>query len=231
VNYGLRYADPVVVRPEGYSPTNLLLILTMGDMTVPISTGIALARSAGIIDYRTPDPVYGKTHNQLLIDNHVVEAVEKLQYFSGDPCHNTSAGVNFDIDDLSDGRHPEQLPRLAGIVRPPACSLPDPPAACATSCTPLPPLRARTVTEHGIRAARFPALSGRGQHAIDLPDATLPFDPSMFIMNQVGLFLGSGGTVLSDHPCLAKNDCSSCAGQPDCPALPPPTTVDRGDAP
>jgi hypothetical protein len=229
VNWGVRYADPVVVRPEGVSPTNVLFIITLGDMTVPISTGIALARATGIIEYRVPDPVYGKTHNQLLIDEHVVEAVEKLRYFEQDPCHYTASGVNFDIDDLSDGRHPEALPRLAGIVRPPECSAADPPVFCDTSCAPLPPLRASTLTERGIRAARFPALSGRGQHAIDLPDATLPFDPSMFTLNQVGLFLGSGGTELSDHPCLAKNDCSTCAGEPDCPALPPPPFVDRGD--
>ena len=124
------------------------------------------------------------------------------------------------IDDLSDGRHPDQLPRLAGIVLAPACEGANPPSIC--ECEPLPPLRAYKKTANGIRAVRFPALKARGQHVLDLPDPTVPFDASMFTLNQIGLFLGSGGMVLSDHPCLATNDCSSCAGEPDCPALPPP---------
>jgi hypothetical protein len=225
VNWGLRYADPVHVRPEGTSPTNVLFILTMGDMTVPVSAGIALARSAGIIDYLEPDPVYGKTHNQLLIDNHVVEGIDKLRYFADDPCRYHAGAVNFDIDDLSDGRHPNQLPRLAGIVRSPACEGANPPAACSTECVPLPPLRALKETANGIRAVRFPALKAGGQHAIDLPDPTAPFDASLFTMNQIGMFLGSGGTVISDHPCLAANDCRPCAGEPDCPTMPPPPVM------
>jgi hypothetical protein len=47
----------------------------------------------------------------------------------------------------------------------------------------------------------------------------------MFTMNQIALFLKSGGTQVSDHPCLAHNDCSECAGESDCPDLPPPTTM------
>ena len=74
-------------------------------------------------------------------------------------------------------------------------------------------------------AARFFALDPGGQHALDLPDPTLDFDPSMFGINQIALFLSSGGKVLSDHPCLAKNDCTDCNGS-DCPVIPPPTEID-----
>ncbi|MBI5511148.1 MAG: hypothetical protein HY903_20500 [Deltaproteobacteria bacterium] len=221
VNYGPLYANPIPVRPEGVSPTNVLFVITMGDMTVPVSSGMALARAAGIIDFQHPDLRYGVTQNQLLIDHHVIEAVDKLRYFEHDPCHYHPGVVSFDVDDLSDGRHPNQLPRLAEIVRPPECSDAAPPSYCATLCRPLPPLRAVAKTGRGLRAVRIPALKATGQHAIDLPDPTLPFDPSMFILNQVGLFLGSDGRILSDHACLAKNDCSVCAGDPACPPMPP----------
>jgi len=109
-NYAVHYGDPLFVRPEGAVPTNVLLILTMGDMALPISAGVALGRAAGVIGYRNVDPRYGKTQNQLLIDTHVVEAVEKLRYFENDPCHWDDREVNFDIDDLSDGLHPDVLP-------------------------------------------------------------------------------------------------------------------------
>ena len=225
VNWGVRYADPVHVRPEGASPTNVLFVLTMGDMTVPVSSGVALARSTGIVDYLEPDPVYGVTHNQLLIDHKVIESLDKLRYWQDDPCRHHPGQVNFDIDDLSNGLHPDQLPRLAGIVRNPACDSANPPASCSDECAPLPPLRAFQETAHGIRAVRFPALKKGGQHAIDLPNPDSPFDASLFTLNQIGLFLGSGGTLLSDHPCLADNDCRPCAGEPDCPAMPPPPTM------
>ena len=99
------------------------------------------------------------------------------------------------------------------------------PPACEQECTPQPPLRAFKKTDNGIRAVRFPALSKGGQHAIDLPNPDLAFDASLFTLNQIGLFLGSGGTVLSDHPCLAINDCHACAGEPDCPTIPPPPSM------
>ncbi|OGR09634.1 MAG: hypothetical protein A2341_00265 [Deltaproteobacteria bacterium RIFOXYB12_FULL_58_9] len=226
VNYAVKYNDPLFVRPEGASPTNLLAILTLGDMTVPISTGVALGRAAGVIEFKVPDPVYGKTHNQLLIDNHVVEAVEKLHYFANDPCHYHPSDVNFDIDDLSNGLHEADLPRLNHIVRPPACAEADPPPQCEVECTPMPPLRASAQNEHGVRAVRFPALNPRGQHAVDLPRPDSSFDTSTFTINQIGLFLRSGGTILSDHPCLEANDCSTCAGERDCPPLPPPSYLD-----
>jgi hypothetical protein len=221
VNYGARYANPLA----GATATNALFVLTVGDMTVPISSGIALARAAGAIDHLEIDPVYGTTHNDLLINHHVVEAIDELSYFESDPCHHHPGQVNFDIDDLSNGRHPSQLPRLAAIRSPAECDSATPPAWCDAECITLPPLRATLSNASGVRAVRFPALRPTGQHAIGLPNPTLAFDPSMFTVNQIALFLKSGGTRISDHPCLANNDCRECAGEPDCPDLPPPTTM------
>lgn len=226
VNYATRYHDPVVVRPDPVVPKNVLFTITMGDETVPAATGIALARAAGVIGYRDIDERYGMTQNQLLIEHHVIDGIDEPRYFADDYCRYDPRAVNFDIDDLSNGQHPADLPRLGKISRPPQCSDPSPPAECATPCQVLPPLRATVQRAHGYTAARIPALAPTGQHVIDLPNPALAFDTSMLALNQMGLFLSSRGRILSDHPCLAKNDCSTCAGEPDCPPLPPAPSLE-----
>jgi hypothetical protein len=221
INWAPLYADPIHIAPEGKVPTNILYTLTLGDMTVPISTGIALGRAAGVIGYDTIDERYGITQNELLLQYHVTEGVDELEYFSDDCCRNHCGQVNFDIDDLSNGLHESNLPRLAAVGDPAQCGAT--PLVCTGSCEALPPLRATIQNSHGINAVRFPALKAQGQHAIDLPDPSQDFDASIFVLNQIGLYLSSGGTVLSDHPCLAKNDCSDCTPSihgDACPAIP-----------
>ncbi|MBI3179723.1 MAG: hypothetical protein HYZ27_08675, partial [Deltaproteobacteria bacterium] len=191
----------------------------------PIAGGVALARAAGLIDPLRVDPTYGVTQNQLLIDTHVTESVEKLRYFASDPCRYDSRAINFDIDDLSDGRHPSDLPRLGKIARPPECADTAPPALCNTICEVLPPLRATNRAGNALQAMRMLALDADGRHVIDLPDPSVPFDPSMFVLNQIGVLFRSRGKELSDHSCLAANDCASCRGEPGCPAIPPPPVL------
>lgn len=70
--------DVAARRAQG-GGTGLLVVHSVGDSDVPIATGIALARVAGIIDLDTPLPQYdGRTANEVLIDTHVVEGVERL---------------------------------------------------------------------------------------------------------------------------------------------------------
>ncbi len=225
INYAGHYAEPLAVQGEVAAAKSLLIVLTMGDMSVPISAGVALTRAAGLLDPLRVDPTYGVTQNQLLVDTHVSEAVEKLGYFVSDPCHYDGRNINFDIDDLSDGRHPDDLPRLGKIARPPECSGPTPPPSCSAVCVPLPPLRAVKRAGPSLQAMRLLALDAGGRHVIDLPDPNVPFDPSMFVLNQIGVLFRSRGSELSDHPCLAANDCASCAGDADCPAIPPPPVM------
>ncbi len=225
VNFAPRYREPP--SSKGRRPAvGAAVYVTIGDSTVPAGTGVAIGRAAGIIDHSSVDPRYGVSQNQLLADTHVIEAVEHLRYFAEDPCHYDSREVNFDIDDLSRGHHPDHPPRLAEIVENPECSLSTPPPFCAVTCVEKPPLRATVHAGNAVLATRFVALNLRGQHVIDLPDPSAVFDASMFVLNQIGLFFAYGGTSISDHPCLAKNDCQSCAGEPDCPALPPAPTLD-----
>lgn len=225
VNYAARYGRPFAVRPDPIVPKNVLITAAMGDETVPIATAVALARAAGVVDFRDIDPRYGMTQNDLLVRTHVVEAIDKLRYFNDDPCHYDPRATNFDIDDLSNGMHPEDIPRLGKITRPPACAGANPPATCSTECPILPPLRATRTTEHGSSGLRIVALEPGGRHAIDLPNPNLPFDPSTFSLNQIGLFLSTGGKVLTDHPCLATDNCEACSGDAQCPVFPPRPTV------
>ncbi len=238
VNWAPRYSDPLDVQPEGKKPCNVLYVVTMGDMTVPTSTGIALGRAAGVIGFREDDPRWGVSENQLLINNHVTEGIEQLDYFRSDCCHAHCGRVNFDIDDLSDGRQSSDLPRLASVVTPEEVNYCGEPAwSCdGVVCEPQVPLRASVPNVDGYNAVRFPAVKATGMHAIDLPNPDLEFDINMFTINQIGLFLSSRGTVLSDHPCLARNDCRDCIeggveGDPDnpvrmsCPTIPAPTAL------
>jgi len=228
INYAPRYRDPLDIMPEGKVPTNLLLVLTAGDFTVPISAGVALGRAAGIIGYKEIDERYGKSQNQLLIDTHVMESVDKLKYFETSDCYYDNRSINFDIDDVSNGLHWDDPPRLGKIARAPECDGDNPPASCTNECPVLPPLRAVLETESGTHAVRIPMLKSRGQHALDLPDSTVVFDPSTFTFNQIGHYLINQGQMISDHPCLATNDCSTCAGEADCPQIPKASYLDSG---
>ncbi|MFI5300292.1 MAG: hypothetical protein ACHREM_19560 [Polyangiales bacterium] len=83
--------------PEGTAapPTALLTINTIGDMNVPVNSGIAFARTSGAIpflrsnnvladkwaDYVAPDQLvslYGMTPNEVLLQHHVIEGISRL---------------------------------------------------------------------------------------------------------------------------------------------------------
>ncbi len=94
INYARRYfLEPLFIRPEGRVTSNVLIINTIGDMNVPINTGIAQARAAGLIDYLHIDGRYGTSQNDFLIKNYVLEALEKLKRFD-------NREILFDPDDL-----------------------------------------------------------------------------------------------------------------------------------
>ena len=79
-------------------PTAVLNIVTVGDMNVPLNSGIALGRAAGAVpflrpdalerypayaDYVTPDALYsalgGKTPSRVLVEKHVMEGINRLE--------------------------------------------------------------------------------------------------------------------------------------------------------
>ena len=90
--------------------TNVLLMPTVGDPGVSVSTGIAGARAAGLIDIFNVDPRYGKTPNEVLIDNHIVEGLSRLRRFNG-------RDLLMDPENFSNGVWAPDAPRLDPPLR------------------------------------------------------------------------------------------------------------------
>ena len=93
------YALRPMLDPNGevMPPKGMLNIVTVGDMNVPLNSGIAIGRAAGAVPFLRPDaadryPAYvdyvtpsalfaaldGVTPNRALIDAHVIEGVSRL---------------------------------------------------------------------------------------------------------------------------------------------------------
>ncbi|HMR80537.1 MAG TPA: hypothetical protein PKD61_35755, partial [Polyangiaceae bacterium] len=131
VNFAPYFALKPITDPEGnlHPPTAMVNVVTVGDMNVPINSGIALGRVAGAVPFLTPDaadryPAYadyvtpaelysalgGKTPNGVLVENHVMEGINRLQRHA--PSDLTSCGVN-------------ELPITADVVCHPNCTKDD----------------------------------------------------------------------------------------------------------
>ena len=114
----INYARRVFLEPIE-RPINLLVVNTVGDQWVPLSAGNAYARAAGLLPFLPPDgpdsladwrapasfreryPEYA-TPNDLLIDLHVLEGVDRLNRhpIDGVPSH-----FLVDVDDLAEGAY------------------------------------------------------------------------------------------------------------------------------
>lgn len=112
VSFAPYYSIKKMTDPAGkeIAPHAVLTLNTIGDMNVPVNTGIAFARATGALpffrpdqavrfphyaDYATPAPLYealgGRTPNQQLIENHVIEGITELaRHGAGLFCENSS---------------------------------------------------------------------------------------------------------------------------------------------
>jgi hypothetical protein len=100
INYAPFYALRPLDDPFGnpHPSTGVLNVVTVGDMNVPLSSGIALGRAAGAVpflapkaadaypafaDYVTPAALYAslgnKTPHRAMIENHVMEGINRLE--------------------------------------------------------------------------------------------------------------------------------------------------------
>jgi hypothetical protein len=111
ISFAPFYSIKQMTDPFGkpIAPHALLTLNTIGDMNVPLNSGIAFARASGALpfmrpdqvaqypqyaDYATPQDLYralgNKTPNQTLIDNHVIEGITKLaRHPAGPMCANS----------------------------------------------------------------------------------------------------------------------------------------------
>ncbi len=107
VSFAPYYSIKAMTDPFGQRlpPHALLTLDTIGDMNVPLNSGIAFARAAGALpffrpdqaakfpeyaNYVTPDALFktfGKTANRVLVDDHVIEGIAPLgRYPAGPQC-------------------------------------------------------------------------------------------------------------------------------------------------
>jgi hypothetical protein len=227
-------ADPGVLtelmlrRPFTYKGTgqttgaHMMAVTTLGDMNVPASGGINLARSAGLVNFLDDDPRWGKSQNQVMIETGVFEAVHTLERYhdsDGNPVH-------LDVENFSDGTDLwlDTYPRLAEPFHfwgeDAFCS--DEPPYDTLDC--------------GVSGLILPLTSTTGKHGFDFPgdwtekgrngcksaceetatDETPDpcdcenlevFDIGYFVFNTLGRYFTSGGAEWNVDPCNALDTC------------------------
>lgn len=69
----------VAARRAAGAHTSMAIFHSAGDSDVPVATGLALARSAGALDFEDVDERWGQTPAQVLIDTYVNESVERMR--------------------------------------------------------------------------------------------------------------------------------------------------------
>jgi len=180
--------DPIAYAPRWFDrpleslggvPRNVLMLPTVGDDVVPIATGVALARAAGLIEMQEVDERYGTTVDRWLVDQDVVHGYEEL----GPWRDKRDRPVLFDPEDVDDGRDGTQAPSDA-------------------------PLRSFVDTASGTSGVRIVYGDKEGSHGWDLPDPNAPFDVGLYTTMQAGWYLATRGQELRDHPCFATADCA-----------------------
>jgi len=167
-------------------PLNVLQVNTPGDEVVMINAGIALARAAGFVERHEVDPRYGMTADDWLIARRVVHGLEEF----GPYTDVNGDPALFDADDLDDGTDGTGAPSEL-------------------------PYRAEVATDRGVSGLRLPYIRINGSHGPRDPDPGADFDMSTFMFNQIGHYLWTRGTVVSDDPCLARNDCDHLRPAPE----------------
>ncbi|MBZ0252222.1 MAG: hypothetical protein K8I02_02685, partial [Candidatus Methylomirabilis sp.] len=172
------YAPHIFMDPlPGMTPKNVLSMSTVGDLNVPVNSGVAYARALGVLDYLTPNPARGgKTDNEALIDAHVVEAIEDISPFTAVVDGKTTR-VLFDPADFDEGTDELGEPKIPGF---------------ADLTPPQPPMRPRALSKRvgdpdsaaaGVSGMSLPYLGVEGEHGFLFSSPFKPFNMDLFCIN------------------------------------------------
>ncbi|MBI5516110.1 MAG: hypothetical protein HY909_20165 [Deltaproteobacteria bacterium] len=220
-------------RPPGHGEHAVMVVNTIGDQAVPLSTGNAFARAAGLLpffgpnapaeylEYATPPALwarYNRTPNRVLVDRGVLEGLSSLGRF---PIPGRDA-ILFDVDDLDEGRQrfgeqvlsPQPL-RLVRYAR-----------GMGADRAQLAALWAPTVGE-GYTGAQGPVgavlnayVDPAGRHGYGMPDPALPWDPATYLLNVTARFFATLGQDLAyrsrptSHQCNQDHSCGDHPARP-----------------
>lgn len=171
--------------------TRVFYINTMGDPGVPTASGVAMARAAGLIDFKNVDPRWGKTQQQVLLDTGTVEGAES----SGRWKDSMGKDVLMDIDSFQDvslgaGHAGDgfDVPRLMPAFR---------------------NLRHNSAAQGGgISAQFFPMMDPLGVHGFPQPKPEKPFDLGSLLINQMIRYLHTNGQELDFDACQLDWSCA-----------------------
>lgn len=231
-------ADPVswaplyfMRRPADHPQHALLVINTVGDQAVPISTGNAFARAAGLIpfmgpstaarfpemsEYATPQTLfdrYGSTPNRVLIDRHVLEGLSNARRYSI-PGHDDYL---FDVDNLDEGAQRFGEPTLTPPLRLVRRAAPMNGALDATWQPTIASWSADTGPSAGVLNAY---IQPRGVHSFALPDSDDPWHVQTYLLHTVGHFFATDGRDIyyrshpNEHECAEQATCSFILPRP-----------------
>ena len=160
--------------------THALVVNTVGDMNVPVNTGAAIGRAAGLLDYLKPIAAWGgRTVNQVLLDTKVIEAVDTVAHFvepdlskdasqphGGGVMYPTGRGVLFDPENLSGSATSKLGPKGEKLVY----SAPFPRGKDGFHVPRLdPPLHKHAIGDDGhggISGTFFPYIEPGGKHGM-----------------------------------------------------------------
>ncbi len=213
-------------RPTDHPQHAALVVNTVGDQSVPVSTGNAFARAAALLPFMSPDAPreyrdlatpqallarYGRTPDTVLADRGVLEGLSRLQRFpvAGHP------EALFDVDDLSEGAQGFGQQRLSPPLRlvrqaAPVAGTDD----GALAATWAPTLASAWSGDTGPAAALLNAyITPGGQHGYDNPGTTTPWDPGVYLITTIARFFATDGRDVyyrshpADQACVATGSC------------------------
>jgi hypothetical protein len=215
-----------------FSTTKLLWVPTIGDINVPVGTGIAYARAAGLVDFFTPLPQYdtdyfdddaidGVTANEVLLKMFAVEGVERLRRFTNTPWNDnrailsdpdnisesTDCFIEYCIDESCQGATTQE--EINDICQGNPNNFRGAPRLEDIG---LPPLR--LTVDHGdgtFSALRLPYIIPTGFHGIVFSDPSLAFDVNMYMIHFMARFLATDGANLVHEACLEDASCADIA--------------------
>jgi hypothetical protein len=237
VEWGVHsFIDPLDVSYDPFAQggnTHVLLMPTVGDPQVPVSTGIHMGRVSGLFGswlrdeanhgpevgwraYFEPNPKWGMTVDAWMRQNFVMEADWRLQRF--DQPEFLNPNVLYDPDNVSDGATrfscgPTDWSALNGEHRCPddLRGVFDGEEIFFDVPNPEPgqEMRLNHARDDGTYDAfRVPLLRPAGQHGIYNAQSFRVFDNDAFMVNFTSRFLATGGADASHEPGC---DCSASA--------------------
>ena len=236
INYVDRiFLHPLEVEDVTPRPRSILIVNTNGDPNVPIATGYAMARAAGVIpflpadapahlaDFRAPPDFFAargyRSPNELLIDFHAIEGLPRLLRHPAGP---GAEAFLVDVDDLAEGRATfatdgeTQIPASEGGIAPVRVT---PGLRWSRRSRPMSSPSDVAVWTYEADAANSgmvsPYVQPAGIHGFtELFVEDVGFDMAVYMFNMLSRYVSTDGTdipYLSDpdgHHCLEDSTCS-----------------------